>query len=436
MKKNQLRLLTNILCLVIGLSGSCWAGHGEDLSKDLSTVGGAMELLTPSKPLAKKQVKFELVFTKSNKQFTGFQKVHKRYLHVMIIHKNFNHFGHIHPSDFIDEAAMEECLEKGRFPLEFNFPEAGKYLIIADIKTKDGFFHSHKIIEVEGVAAPTPSYTDFSGKQGLQTYKLEMREKNTIAMSFIHPQKRKVLPFQVEMKHNNHLCTDQNNVIQLSFSKSGMPLRALQNYLDAPLHVLIVKEDLSRFYHLHGHADKKSRSGSGSHKMPEQMNHGPDLFLNADFHDKGSYRMILQARTGDHLLVAQFMLEVFEKVKQGDVIFPKPTFVKKNGMVVTGIPIRHSMTMNPNQKHEISFLVLPGQKLKISFISSRKLDYDLHYHPGGNKSDTQYLMKKIKKSFHQHEYPIERKDKTWLMWVNENDEKVQLQYEIHIDTVR
>lgn len=406
------------------------AGHGESTTTSLDTLNAKMELNYRGKIQANKEVDFQLKFTKNNKPLTGYQKMHKRYVHLMIVHENFNSIGHIHPRDFVSEDEMKISLKSGVFAFKYRFPETGKYVLIADLYITGQSYSAKKMLTIAGKDKFTPSMTDFSSEQALVSSKIALNEKMVEPIKMYLPEERKKAPYKVKIIHNDHLAAGEENSITLSFTENGLPLRSMSSYLGAPVHVLIIKEDLSRSMHLHGHTSKDSMNGS--HKQ-EDSEFGSKLYLNVTFPEKGSYRMFVQARHGGLLLTAQFMLSVFEREKKSKQLFPKPEFSKKNGLWMTTIPIRESRALNPNQKHEVSFILEKGQRLRVNSMCSREVFYDLHMHPNGDKKKTVYLKQPKPSSFLQDTFDVKESQKVWVMWENKQNEPVQLQYEIHIE---
>lgn len=107
-----------------------------------------------------------------------------------------------------------------------------------------------------------------------------------------------------------------------------MAVTDLRPFLDAALHLAVVKDDLSRFLHEHGeaaepsagsHATSSSQaSGEGSH-APDDHAHGhdtiprlfvPNLQATVIFPEPGRYVLFAQAAHGDKMLVLRFPVSV------------------------------------------------------------------------------------------------------------------------------
>jgi hypothetical protein len=104
------------------------------------------------------------------------------------------------------------------------------------------------------------------------------------------------------------------------FTEDGAPVTDLRPYLGAPLHLAVVKEDLSQFQHEHGTVPGEEHAGgtdhgSGhdgyvSHEYEGPSAFGPELTATLSFSEPGTYYLFGQAAHGDRLLITRFPVEV------------------------------------------------------------------------------------------------------------------------------
>jgi hypothetical protein len=118
------------------------------------------------------------------------------------------------------------------------------------------------------------------------------------------------------------------------FTKDGEAVTDLRPYLEAPMHLAVVREDLGLFLHEHGmlpgedhgdvadradHADHGSHGGSGDdmnddghghhgHEGPAEF--GPEIRARFSFPEPGTYYLFAQAAHGSTLLISRIPVEV------------------------------------------------------------------------------------------------------------------------------
>jgi hypothetical protein len=99
------------------------------------------------------------------------------------------------------------------------------------------------------------------------------------------------------------------------FTEDGAPVTDLRPYLEAPLHLAVVKKDLSQFQHEHGtvpgeehagrsaHASGHDDHASHTHEGPSAF--GPEVTATLSFPESGTYHLFGQAAHGDRLLITR-----------------------------------------------------------------------------------------------------------------------------------
>ena len=98
-----------------------------------------------------------------------------------------------------------------------------------------------------------------------------------------------------------------------------MPVRNLEPYLAAAMHLAIVKDDMAEFIHTHGEVaqenEMKDMTEDGMHVM-SGMNHavpaafGPDVEAYITFSSAGIYHVFGEFKHNGKVVVASFMVGV------------------------------------------------------------------------------------------------------------------------------
>ncbi|MBX9697850.1 MAG: hypothetical protein K2X74_00380, partial [Acetobacteraceae bacterium] len=109
--------------------------------------------------------------------------------------------------------------------------------------------------------------------------------------------------------------------LSYEISKQGLPVKDLVPYLGAPMHVSVVKSDLSAFVHTHGEVHKpgdpippivvkdvKIVHSMASMYMPAQF--GPMVETHVLFPSPGDYTVFGQFKEGERVVVTKFTVRV------------------------------------------------------------------------------------------------------------------------------
>jgi Cu+-exporting ATPase len=217
----------------------------------------------------------------------GLTVMHDRLVHVVIASADFSVFAHIHPEDF--GPITEEMRRKAEYPVQFIFPKAGKYIIAADSALKGGHFSEHFTVDVEGMPMMGSFVKDLSREKefdGLQ-----------VTLSTV-PGK---------------IVAGKETVLRYLIRKDGMPVKDLEPYLSAPMHVAVISTDLNVFIHTHGEIPG---SGGGDHHTGHEMhmhvppNFGPELDVPVVFPAKGLYQIFSETGHRGKIVLMSFMVEV------------------------------------------------------------------------------------------------------------------------------
>jgi hypothetical protein len=180
---------------------------------------------------------------------------HGKFIHVIGVREDLEEFFHVHP----------ERASPGMWEITQTFTQPGKYKIWSDLKYRGiAYSISHPLLTVAGSLAPTR-----------EAVKLE--DTQTVS------------GFEVSFKHPQVVAVEGTNQLQFFIrDASGKPIET-ENFLGSPMHLVIVKDDLSVYLHAH----------------PENIvgGTGPIIF-NQSFTKPGAYRLFAQFRPWNTTLPA------------------------------------------------------------------------------------------------------------------------------------
>jgi hypothetical protein len=213
--------------------------------------------------------------------------MHERLLHVIIVSGDFTTFAHIHPEDF--EPITPEMKMKADYSVRYTFPMAGRYLVAVDSAVKDVHFSEHFTVDVSGELKMGPLKEDFSTEKRFGDYLV------TFSAS---PGK---------------IGAGKETVLKYVIKKNGEPVKDLEPYLAAPMHLAIIKADLKNFIHAHGELP-----GGPPHHEPMGHIHGivkekfgPEIEASVVFPVKGVYQVFSQIKHQGAVITLRFAVEVY-----------------------------------------------------------------------------------------------------------------------------
>jgi hypothetical protein len=213
---------------------------------------------------------------------------HDRIMHVIIASQDFSVFAHIHPEDF--GPITPEMKKLGRYPVRFNFPKGGRYIIAIDFAVKEQLISKHFLIDVAG-----------EPKMGFPKRDLS-REK-------------RVGDLDVTLTSMPERITARKEVmLSYVFRKKGESVTDLEPWLSAPMHLAIISGDLTHFIHTHGELPGMPPMGHDESHMQMKMSvpnkFGPKIETHVVFPAKGLYQIFGQVGHEGKIIVTSFMVEV------------------------------------------------------------------------------------------------------------------------------
>lgn len=252
---------------------------------------------------------------------------HARQLHVVIASEDMNVLGHIHPQDF------GETIQGGLAKTYFTFPQAGRYVVAVDFMTAaQGSQDEQFVVEVKGTPGASASEPEVS--PGLASVRLEAGDRYT-EPAILHAVDEHQA-YAVSLQQPEAIRAGEAASFDYRFTRNGEPLTELRPYLDAPLHLAVVKDDLTAFLHTHGTLPENKQTSHSGHRSavaghgnmdtahdkhgPAETEHGvphinPDplgseIEATVTFPEPGTYYLFAQAAHGDQLLISRFPVHV------------------------------------------------------------------------------------------------------------------------------
>jgi putative copper resistance protein D len=209
---------------------------------------------------------------------------HERILHAIIIGQDLNVFAHIHPEDL--GPITDEMVSKATFPLRFTFPKAGTYLIGFDFALADGLYSESSSLSVKGQPRMGEPMVDTSREKDFGEYHVSL------------------------MTSSKSIEAGPETLLRFLITKNGRPVTELEPLLGAPMHLAVVRTDLTQFIHAHGitPGDSHTHAEHMHARPPERF--GPEIDTFIDFSVKGVYKIFCQVKHQNKVLLFDFMVKV------------------------------------------------------------------------------------------------------------------------------
>ena len=230
------------------------------LSVQMAVVGSA-RLNEPA------VLRFTVVQKPENFAVNKLQVEHEKLMHVIGVRDDLSEFFHIHPTQ----------VAPGIWEVPFTFTNGGAYKLWTDVRYQDSSYaFSHPLLSVPGiiaVPATNADQPDYEVRSG----------------------------YQITFKHTSPLIAGRNANLEFLIRDAAGREIETENFLGAPMHLVLVKDDLSVYRHAHP-----------DHQEPPQ----PTISFTQNLPQAGSYKLFAQFRpkgTGlkaDEAILAEFMVEV------------------------------------------------------------------------------------------------------------------------------
>jgi len=191
---------------------------------------------------------------------------HEKFMHVVGVRDDLSHFFHIHPVK----------VAPGAWVVTHVFTSAGDYKIWSDVKWRGASYSfGQPLLSVSGRIGEVDSHT--AGAEAFQS------------------------GYKVSFHHNKPLTTGNTNLLEFNIrDANGAPV-ATENYLGAPMHLVLVRTDLSVFLHAHPEPLGKFTSA---------------ITFRQTFQEAGDYKLFAQFRPqktklpADEAILVEFLATV------------------------------------------------------------------------------------------------------------------------------
>ncbi|MGH8222142.1 MAG: hypothetical protein ACREQZ_04130 [Woeseiaceae bacterium] len=292
-------------------SGNKFEQHGIEAT---STSARATLQTSPERLRAGQRARLTFSLTDSlGKPLNSLVTHHARKLHVMAVGDGMQVFAHVHPEDF------GEPIRDGKATVFLTFPTGGTYLVIADFMTPEGAQTAHFTLKIAAPARSSASGTP--GPQGYRVVTLEGGDRYTKPIMFSGQKPNSSAKYSISLRQPDTIRANEKATLVYRFSENGTPISDLRPYLDAPMHIAVVKDDLEVFLHEHGTLNDEraaSPGGHASHHEAPNMNHhhrtatafGPEIATQIVFPEEGTYYLFGQVARGDKMIVTRFPVQV------------------------------------------------------------------------------------------------------------------------------
>ncbi|HET6365067.1 MAG TPA: CopD family protein [Nitrospirota bacterium] len=209
---------------------------------------------------------------------------HERILHAIIIGQDLNVFAHIHPEDL--GPINDEMESRATFPLRFTFPKAGAYLVGLDFALPDGLYSNSASLSVAGQPRMGKPMIDTKREKDFGEYHVSL------------------------MTSSKSIEAGPETLLRFLITKNGRPVTDLRPFLGAPMHLAVVRTDLTQFIHAHGVTPGDSHTHAEHVNTMPSKQYGPEIDAIIVFSVKGVYKIFCQVQHQDKVLLFDFMVDV------------------------------------------------------------------------------------------------------------------------------
>ena len=228
---------------------------------------------------------------------------------MVVVSEDMQVFGHVHPQDF------GRNIVEGEASVDFSFPRSGRYLASADAMTGDGALAEHFTVTVEG-AGPVPGAEMSAAARVLV---VEAAEGDVYTSPVLFDQPTPTGGYELSVSRPAAIRAGDEVTLTWRYSKDGAPITDLRLFLEAAMHLAVVKDDLGRFVHGHGVPKGIATGFDHAHgpggtetiaEAPEISYFGPEVFAVVTFPEPGRYYLFGQAAHGNRLLFSRIPVDV------------------------------------------------------------------------------------------------------------------------------
>jgi hypothetical protein len=199
-----------------------------------------------------------------NGRTVSLEKIHEKEMHLLVVSEDLSCFSHLHPIRVND-----------KYQINHQFPKAGKFHLFVDYSINGNQGVARHEILVKGKPEEPDSLPQESLIWKEAPYKLKLPEDQLP----IFPQE--MIGLTLLVYHNEVLIT------------------ALDTYLGALAHVVIISEDVKQYLHVH---------------PVETSQKGPEIKLHTSFPEAGKYKMFIQFKHKNKVMTASLVLNITNEI--------------------------------------------------------------------------------------------------------------------------
>jgi len=181
---------------------------------------------------------------------------HTKLMHVVGLRSDMNEFFHIHPEFLADDPSI--------FNIKRTFQKPGFYKIWSSVK-KDDVIHTfgHPEVSINGAGTREDKKVSFSRNVITENYQVSMATDDTV-----------IKEREVELSFDIHTLTGREVEVE--------------PYLDADMHLTIIKDDWSQFLHTHPEGTGHSHSQAPRLPNPSALIRTSIAFAHGDAEDESA----------------------------------------------------------------------------------------------------------------------------------------------------
>lgn len=200
---------------------------------------------------------------KNNGKNVALEVAHEKKLHLILVSEDLSWFHHIHPSEQADSTLT----------VSETFPNGGKYLLYAD-------------------------YKPVGAKQSVNKTKIDVSgDPDNKSVSESEKLVSKVDDYIVTLVNGNNIKTGRTEHLEIAIDKNGAKLsqRALEKYLGAVAHIVMIAKSDKDYIHIHPMSNKDFL-----------------IYGETSIQKPGIYRVWVQFKVGGKVRTADFTIDVKE----------------------------------------------------------------------------------------------------------------------------
>lgn len=260
-----------------------------------------------------------------------------RKLHVVIVGEDLDVFGHVHVEDFIASIPSEMT----DFSVSFTFPRAGTYGVLVGFlpKSQSDSMDLQRVltIKVEGSPTMTSPKLDNNTEVSLKYYTMDGVDRftQTYVLSDAIVTSTNDDAYHAAVIFNKNMIIQSGACVLLQFmfyngTDKSVPLTDLSEYLEHPMHLVAIHQDLTVMKHFHGFVpmdDKPVEPDCNMESMTMTMNSfGPVIYASYIFPKPGVYRLFAQTTRKGKMLAPGFTVNVESSANLTSLTTPRLYF--------------------------------------------------------------------------------------------------------------